>query len=518
MIDVRPNAHNEEHNKYICPTEGCNLIPEIISVHAELGLIVLKCSDGHTNEINVENYFKKLNEKKRITPEGDDIDNAGEISEADVLNSKKSVENKIDLLSDIIKTHEQIIQTQELYPENYFHNQNIINIADFIKEVKEAKVPKDNNANETIKIDDIIKEIEAKKEKEDENIEKLANEYGIQLDKNEHINKELNLVLKGPKTEDKYKKLGDDGFKLLSQIIFKNLIGLNLANNDIKDISPLNDMLLPHLENIDLSNNKIVDIKPVANLVSEDLSEIYLQNNQIKDLGPFLNSDFLLIEIFRVDGNKEAIDKNSFKAVREKYKKIGCNIMFEPKKWDDFAKKYNFDINTKEFDINDKRFEKIDLGSRRDEEILRDLKPLIISPNKIRCLILDDNKLENVSLLKRMPLYNLVELDLSLNFITSIRFLKRMTKFKKLKTLYLNDNKINDISPFEKYNEGEETFPSTLEILTLKNNCLDLNDSITRDILKTLINSTKLTFDYEEKELKLEENEGRGTTGNAEIQ
>ena len=323
MIDGRSNAHNEEHNKYICPTGDCNLIPEIISVHAELGLIVLECSEGHRNEINVEKYFEILKEKREKSPEGDNIDNAGEISEADVLNSKKSVENKIDLLSDIIKTHEQIIQTQELYPENYFHNQNIINIADFIEEVKEAKVHKDNNANETIKkeakvhkdnnanetikIDDIIKEIETKRKNQDENIEKLANEYGVKLDKNEHINKELNLVLKGPKTEDKYKKLGDDGFKLLSQIIFKNLIGLNLANNEIKDISPLNDMLLPHLETIDLSDNLIENIYPLANLVSEYLADIYLQNNKIKDLGPFLNSDFKYLEFFRVDGNEEAI-------------------------------------------------------------------------------------------------------------------------------------------------------------------------------------------------------------------
>ena len=192
--------------------------------------------------------------------------------------------------------------------------------------------------------------------------------------------------------------------------------------------------------------------------------------------------------------------------------------MFEPKKWDDFAKKYNFDINTKEFDINDKRFEKIDLNSKRNEEILRDLYPLIISPNKIKCLILDDNKLENVSLLKRMPLYNLTTLDLSLNYITSIRFLKRMTtKWKNLKILFLNDNKINDISPFEKYNEGEyeeeKTFPSNLEILTLKNNCLDLNDNITRNILNTLINSTKLTFDFKKKDLNLEENEKKETKG-----
>ena len=121
-----------------------------------------------------------------------------------------------------------------------------------------------------------------------------------------------------------------------------------------------------------------------------------------------------------------------------------------------------------------------------------------------------------------MPLFNLEELDLSLNFITSIKFFKRMTnKWKRLKKLFLNDNKINDISPFEKYNDGEKekekekTFPSSLTILSLKNNCLDLNDSITRNILDKLINSN-LTFDYGMKNLNPEENNERGTKGNTQ--
>ena len=87
-----------------------------------------------------------------------------------------------------------------------------------------------------------------------------------------------------------------------------------------------------------------------------------------------------------------------------------------------------------------------------------------------------------------------------------------------LQTLYLNDNKINDISPFEKYGEDEDkkTFPSSLTILSLKNNCLDLNDSITYNILETLINNPNLTFDYEMKKLNPEENNERGTAGNTQ--
>ena len=518
MIKDKPNSLNKSDDLegYICPTEGCNLIPEIISVHSELGLIVLKCSKGHENEINVENYFNILKEKEKIKPIGDNIDNQKEINESDAINSRDILEKKIDLISDIIQAHKQIIKTQNQYPENYFHNQNIINLEEFIKKEEEAKASKDNknnnkNNNQTIKIGDVIKEIETKREKEGEKIEELSEKYGIKLDKEKHINKELNLILKGPNTEDRFKKLRDKGFKLLSQVTFKNLIGLNLANNEIIDISPLNDMLLPHLETIDLSDNQIVDIIPVANLCSENLNEIYLQKNKIKDLGPFLNSDFKNLEILRVDGNEKAIKKNSFKAVREKFKKIGCNIISEPKKWNDFAKKYNLDIDPEKFDINDKKYEKLDLGSRRNGEILKDLYPLIISPNRIKYLILDDNKLEDVSLLKKIPLYNLIQLDLSLNYITSIRFLKKMSKCQNLQQLYLHDNKINDISPIK-----GNPFLSKLEILTLKNNCLDLNDPITRDILTEELK--KLSLDYTKEDLGLKEDEKKENTRKTKIE
>ena len=203
---------------------------------------------------------------------------------------------------------------------------------------------------------------------------------------NEIINRnELNLILR-VSNKKCYAQLKDEGFQLLSQITFKNLIGLNLANNEIKDISPLDDMLLPHLETIDLSDNLIENIFPVANLVSEYLADIYLQNNKIKDLGPFLNSEFGYLTFLRVDGNEEAFKKNSFKAVIKKY---GNKIMYELKKWDYFASKYNFYLSDKKDDLNAQDYlnqEIFDLGSRRNGEILRDLYPLIISPNRIKHL------------------------------------------------------------------------------------------------------------------------------------
>ena len=99
---------------------------------------------------------------------------------------------------------------------------------------------------------------------------------------------------------------------------------------------------------------------------------------------------------------------------------------------------------------------------------------------------------------------------------------KIFERCKKLKTLYLNDNKINDISPLMKNNENNSLeLAGGLEALTLKNNYLNLNDKNTLSILEALVEisndkNKKSTFalDYEDKDLQnyrtggVQENEG----------
>ena len=152
-----------------------DLIPEIESVHTG-GLIVIKNSNGLREEINVEKFLERFSAQMKKESAGDNINNEDEIKieESKILESRKVLTDKIDLLKDIINAYEQIIKTQEQYPENYYHNQNILNIADFIEKEKEALIDKnDNNNNKTYKIEDAIKEIETKREKEDDIIEEL---------------------------------------------------------------------------------------------------------------------------------------------------------------------------------------------------------------------------------------------------------------------------------------------------------------------------------------------------------
>jgi Leucine-rich repeat (LRR) protein len=275
-------------------------------------------------------------------------------------------------------------------------------------------------------------------------------------------------------------------------------------------------MLLPHLELLNLSNNQIANIEPVANILSKNLYDIYLQHNQIENIKPLLNAKFSIesLEVLRIDNNKFSIDKNpDIQKLLQIYKE---KIIYEIKDWSSFNEKYNSNIT--------KNDTKLDLGSRRNNNIIIDLFPLVVYPNDIKILILDNNKIQDASLLGKMPLYNLETLDLSLNLISSIIFLKKLsTKCKNLKILYLHENKINDISPLYTYkynekegNEGkndneekknkEENGQSCLafeklETLTLKNNSLDLEDKATKDIFKTFLKNNNLTIDYKEDEI-----------------
>ena len=255
-------------------------------------------------------------------------------------------------------------------------------------------------------------------------------------------------------------------------------------------------MFLPHLESIDLSCNKIKNITPLSKLYSKKLSIILLENNLIEDLGPFLDSNFPSLKILKVINNNSAFEKNNFKSVLKKFE----DIIIYQLKWNDFSIRYNLH-NNQVNEENFKKSEKLNLSSRKcGDIILNDLLSLINSPNRIIYLILDNNKLNDVSLLGKMPLYNLKNLDLSLNLITSIKFLKKLfIVSRNLKQLYLHHNKISDITPFL---NDERKIAIKLSILTLKNNCLNLTEKETLDVFNKLFKED-LSLDYQKDDLNL---------------
>ena len=435
---------------------------EIISVRTELGKIIFGCK----HECDVDDYIDYLEKKKgiKLIKDTNDLIEKSE--------PEKLLKEKIRTISDIIRTNQLVLKTQEKYPENYYHVKSIINIGQSIQE--------EETGFDYDKIDKVIKEqIKDKKEEEKKAIEKLEKEYYAK------INKKIKRVkLKGQEKETLYKWLRDDGFKLISKIRFKELIELNLARNHITKATPLNNMLLPHLEYLDLSYNDIVDIKPVANLKCEYLSVILLHHNKIKDLSPFeaFGDDQVdVLDTLRVDHNNLDESSKEFKAIA---KKFGNKLVYKNVDLSAFNKKY--DVNYTDEENN------WDLSSIKDKDkrkqILFDLSNLITFQFQIQYLVLDDNKLENVSILSRIPLYHLRILDLSLNLITNIKFLKKLSKkSENLQKLYLNDNKIRDLSPLIEFSgnfensinsensqksekEGGPFVFKKLQVLTLKHN------------------------------------------------
>ena len=312
-------SKNMTRTNYLCFDLNCDCIPEILGINSSSGKILLKCNDNHKRELDIIEYMEILEQKKEKNPK-----NNNDKSENKVDYDIKILKMKIEDIIYNIKLNNLILTMQESYPQNYYYIQNIINIAEYIDE--------ENNRNYNLEDIDSDKK---KEQKEKDTLNSLNEIYKIIL--GEHYQrKKFRLILKGLKDESKYKRLKNEGFKLISLIRFSDLIGINLANNEIEDITPLNNMFLPHLEIIDLSYNKIKDIIPLAQLYSKKLSIILLQNNLIEDFGPFLDSNFPSLKILKITNNNLALEKNSFKAVLKKFE----NIIIYELKWKDFAKEY----------------------------------------------------------------------------------------------------------------------------------------------------------------------------------
>ena len=288
--------------------------------------------------------------------------------------------------------------------------------------------------------------------------------------------------------------IGDKAFELLSKIKFIDLIKINLSCNRITSAKYLDNMVFPHLEYLDLSNNLIEDAKPIAFLESKYLKYILLQKNEIKTLKDFNHQivKFEELEILRVDNNKLNIKDKEFIKAKEKF---GDKLIYE-----------TMDIGSF----------KLDLSDRKNEEVLIDIFNLITFQFQIKWLYLENNNLSDASILCNMPLYHLKVLDLSFNKITSILFLRELSRnCLHLEDLFLNDNKITDITPFKvKYDSNFKR----LKILTLKNNdfyikeknnkknfednkfyieekIITIKDKETKDIFEAIIHRFKTDFE-----------------------
>ena len=519
--------------KEIIICSECQKEKKLLNIYSDLGKIILKCTNkdcenkSKEETVDLNEYIKddilndyneleddiKGEEDKTIIEENN-IDNEPKdlISNNEKEKKKKEEEKKKEenikcsnvlkekkiKISNMIRALQLVLETQEKHPNNYYHILSLENL---------GKSYENNENREPKFIDKLDKELEKIEEKMGDQRKisyELWENYGVGIW--DDILKEENLKLILIYKEDKkYKKLGEkigdkNGLELISQLIFRNLIELIVPNNGIKDLKCLDTMLLPHLELIDVSNNNIDDITPIANIKSRYLSEIYLQNNKIKSLEPFLKDSICYkIRILRVENNNLNYKDDIFKRLKTRYN----NIIIYKDSMD--TAKFNINHNTTLKETNFSECTKIETSRvmKNKETLIHDLFLLIKRPNNIKYLNLDNNFIKDASLISSMHLPHLIELDLSVNEISNISFLKKLSKkSKKLKNLYLDRNKIIDISVLKctqdnqnDKNDKDGKYKSNcifhfLENLCIKNDSLNkqnIKDEEVKNMLKTFI-------------------------------
>ena len=171
-----------------------------------------------------------------------------------------------------------------------------------------------------------------------------------------------------------------------------------------------------------------------------------------------------------------------------------------------FNKKYNVNIvnnNIKEIDLRI-----IDIGNIGLEELceieMKELKKLVLESNKIteitalenakfeklEILNLNNNNITDIKTLSKVNFKKLKTLILQSNNISDINILSKVN-FRELKELYLQSNKISDIKVFE------HTKFENLEILNLDNNIItDINvlEKVNyKNLTKLILQTNKIT-------------------------
>ncbi|MCF7944255.1 MAG: leucine-rich repeat domain-containing protein [Spirochaetia bacterium] len=213
----------------------------------------------------------------------------------------------------------------------------------------------------------------------------------------------------------------------------KSLVWLQLAENNIEDITPLEN--LTDLESLFLWKNEIDDISPLENLTK--LRALFLQNNNISDLSPLEHLDNLE-ELLLWDNNFSQSHLN-----------------------------YLSDLsNLKTLSIPDNN--------------ISDISPLENLIN-LESLTIAGNQINDISYLSDMS--ELTYLRLDRNSIDDLGVLENLNK---IETLWFFDNNISNISPLENL--------TNLEVLFMDfNNISDLPEEDT-DMLQYFNNLRELSI------------------------
>ena len=498
-------------NDFFC--EECNINPEKHSSKHELDVIKFKINKNKCNKHDEKFISYCKNCQQNLCNEDFGVHKTHNKINFNRINKscrdyRKLINERINNLTKQMRINKLILDRSSKFPNNYFHMKDVINVG---KSIENESL---RNSND---IDCFFIELNNNSESKKKGKEKLK-EAGYHLTENEEF---LHLSYFGNIKDDKNKKennqnenpngtneerilLDDKHFESISYIHFTQLNEINISNNSIKNIEPLSKMFLPFLESLNFSFNQIENIEPIANLNCKELKEIILTKNNISDISPFINSVFPKLELLRVENNKIILEGNKdIECIKKIFGKKDDQFIYVPKTEKDF-KKYNLKISIKD----DKTSMNL-IDAEGDENMLKELYLFITLEftNNIIKLNLMNNKINDPSILCKIRFPELITLDLTLNCIKNLKFLFKM-KCRKLKNLYLNENKINNIHPLknlveknqgitpqqkdkkekEKSNKKESNKMEleSLKVIYLNNNYLDLKDIKNKEILKYL--------------------------------
>ena len=233
-------------------------------------------------------------------------------------------------------------------------------------------------------------------------------------------------------------------------------------------------MSFPFLEFLNLSHNKIKNIKPLGEKYLKKLKYLFIQNNQIEDINVFLKEDFPTFEILRLENNRTNQNPYSMVKLNELYEKNKKILIQSTEKIDEIKNKYRIE--------NTENVEEIKVEETEEGDIILNYLFIIIpSDNNIRRLKLKKNAIKDPSILNRIQLKFLEELDLSVNNIRNLNFLNKMNA-PNLKKLFLDNNNINNISLLF---DIRKTF-TNLKNLTINNNNFSSEDSRYTNLIQNL--------------------------------
>ena len=184
-----------QQNIFVCPTCG-EKNSSISNIYANLGVIEFNCKEKHKKKLEEYlEYLENLKGDKRL-----------DSSQNSLIDSP--IEDKMRSISDLIRSINLFLQTQEKHYKNYMNSQSIINIGESI--AKEELYPNIGEIIQTQIID--------KKNEEDAAIKTLQKNYYVFID-----NTIEKLILKGKYESGKQPTelcLKNEGFEELSKIKF----------------------------------------------------------------------------------------------------------------------------------------------------------------------------------------------------------------------------------------------------------------------------------------------------------